>query len=154
VKRAIAACGLILIAIAIAACGGDDKKDSFADAYNPLNADLLAFSQKLAKATEDASRKSDAELATEYDGLGGDLRAINERLKQLDPPDDLKDELDGMTRDLDSTAGDLEDIGAAAKRDDKSAAEAATRELLKDSAKVNQNQNKLAEATGSDKGSA
>jgi hypothetical protein len=150
------AVGAVALAMAVAGCGGggDDEKDSFSDAYKPLNADLLAFSTELSTAAQEASSKSDAQLASAYDGLAADLDAINDRLRKLDPPEDLKDELGGMTRDLDSTVGNLDDIATAARRHDERAARTATRELLIASARVNQNQNKLAEATGADKGSA
>jgi len=150
------ACGVVAIAIGIAGCGGggDDETDSFSDAYKPVNADLLAFSTDLSRTAQGASGKSDAQLAREYDGLATDLEAINRRVENLDPPQDLKDELDAMTRDLDSTVGAIEDIAAAARRNDARAAREATRALLVASAKVNQNQNKLADATGAERGSS
>ena len=42
----------------------------------------------------------------EFGDLARDGRAVNDRLRGLDPPDDLRDELDGLTSDLDAGIGD------------------------------------------------
>jgi hypothetical protein len=146
---------LAAIALIAAGCGGgDEKKDSFSDAFKPVNADLIDLGHDLAKATEEASGTPDSELAKRFGALADDLGAINARMKKLHAPTDLHDELAGLTGHLDSAVGELEDISAAAERHDDTAAAAATAALVETSARINENQNKLAAATGADEGSS
>ena len=96
--------------------------------------------------------KSDAALAKQFSALATRLESLNDEIAALDTPADLKDESKALNKALDATAGDVEDIAEAAKKNDAQAAAAATVELSTDAQEVNTAQNKLAKATGAEVG--
>ncbi len=138
---------LCALAFPLAACG-ESEKDKYVDDFKPLNDDLLAIGRQLAAAVEGAESKSDAALATQFNGIAKDLGDLNDDIEALDTPDDLKGEADALNARIDDTVGDIEDIASAAEDNDAQAAAAATVKLAASARRVNTAQNRLAKATG------
>jgi len=142
---------VLALSVSLAACG-ESETDKYVDDYKPLNDKLLAIGSDLGNAVDDVESKSDATLAKQFSGLATRLETLNDEIAALDTPADLKDESKALNEALDATAGDVEDIAEAAKKNDAQAAAAATVELSTDAQEVNTAQNKLAKATGAEVG--
>ena len=138
---------LALLALALAACG-QNEKEKYVDDFKPLNDKLLSLGQDLGAAIQGAESKSDEALARQFSSLATRLEGVNEDIAALETPADLRDEAKALRDTLDDAIGDIEDIAKAARGKDAQAAAAATVELAADSEDVNAAQNKLARATG------
>jgi hypothetical protein len=140
-----------VVALVGAGCG-ESKKDSFKKDYRPLNDELIGIGKDLATAIRGARQKTNAQLASEFGGIANHLDDLNGKLKDLDAPGDLKDDLNRLTSDLDDLSQSTEQIESAARTGDASAAGTATVQLITKARDVNQSQDALAEATGAKKG--
>jgi hypothetical protein len=156
-RKLLIACGTVLAALALAACGGDDgpsKSEEFAEDYKPLNAKLLATGKKLNSALQSANEKTNAQLATQFNTLSRDTGDIGEQIAELDPPEESKDDVEDLTESIATVSATLEKISDAAGANDPKAANTETKRLLTQSLVLNTAQNKVAAATGADKGSS
>ena len=145
---------LALAAAGAAGCGGDDDKDKFVEDYKVLNDRLLAVGRDLGSALQGARGKSNKQLSEQFAGFALRLGAVNKDIRGLDPPDELKDDSDELSKQIDAAVENLREISGAAGNNDPQAAAAATVELGTTSQDLNRAQNKLAEETGAAKGSS
>jgi hypothetical protein len=155
-RKLLIASGTVLIAVALAACGGGDsgasKSDQFATDYKPLNAKLLATGQLLNTTIKEAPRTKNAELATDFTALARRLREVGDGLRRLDPPADARGDLDELTTKTDAVRVAFSEVAAAAAKNDRKAANAATAAMLRELALLNNAQNKVAADTGAARG--
>lgn len=126
VRRAIGLCGLFAaLAFGVAACGGDDGDDDggglretrFETQYEQIREQLIEpASAALGEALETAPSQSDAEIAETFQEREADIAEILDRLRRMEPPSDLKDEMDAVIRSLTEVQTNLENISLYASR--------------------------------------
>ena len=138
---------LALAGVASAGCG-EDEKDKFVEDYRPLNDRLLKIGSDLGEGLRSAGNKSNRRLAEQFAGFGLRLSAVAKDIRNLETPDELKDESSNLTARIDDVVKNLQDISGAAGTGDPQAAAAATVELGTTAQALNTAQNKLARATG------
>ena len=135
-RRALA---LLTVTLAVAGCGDGDS-DGFREDYESANAQLTDLGVEVQEALQAAEGKSDRELATQFDGLAGDLARIQEQISGLEPPSDVEDELDKLDAAIDRVEESLREIADAARTGDPDTARAATFELIKRGQRLNKAQ--------------
>ena len=138
-------------AIALAGCG-ESEEDEFKGDYRPINDELVSIGGDLGMAIETARGKTNAQIARQFGDIARDVAVQNEKLKELEPPDELEDELARMTSGFDDVVAALERIETASKANDADAVRTATVDLVTRSQKVSKAQNRLAAETGAEQG--
>lgn len=94
----------------VAGCGGDDQ--NFIDGYNEATQPLRTLDPAVGKSLRSASEDSDDQVAANFGTLAEETANVNEELAELDAPDDVKRDFDGLKAALKRYAADL---GAVAK---------------------------------------
>jgi hypothetical protein len=129
IQKALMGVATCATAIAFAGCGGDDNKalsySAFTEKANEIckssDADIEATSNKLTgKAATDAPI---------YDELIPKIEDASDKLKDLDPPDELKEAHDNFNAVLDKQIQGAKDAQEAAKTGDDAAYVAKVKEL-------------------------
>ena len=146
-RLALLLCLLVLAPLAAAGCGQDDK-EKFVEDYKPLNDRLLKIGDDLGEGLRSAGNKSNKRLAEQFAGFALRLQAVNKEIRDLDTPDDLKDERVELSARIADLVKSLQDISGAAGTNNVDAAATAMVDLGTTSEALNEAQNKLARATG------
>jgi hypothetical protein len=123
---------LLGAAVIAAGCGGDDGP-SIADvkkAYGPVDNSLKNLGEDIQGAVKNASGKTDAALATQFDDLAEKTDAQIQDVRGMEVTDDLADERDALADALVLVKGDLADISTAAEQSNVTAAANAARSLI------------------------
>jgi outer membrane murein-binding lipoprotein Lpp len=140
----------VLAAALLAGCGGEDKQDTFAKDFRPINGDIQALGGKVGNAVTTARGKSDVALADEFSGLADQVGAQRKKLDGLDPPDDLESDTADMTSALGKVEKDLRGISKAARGHDAEGARSSTEALVRDSEPLRTTRRKLERGTKKD----
>jgi outer membrane murein-binding lipoprotein Lpp len=140
----------VLAAALLAGCGGDDKQDTFAKDFRPINGDIQGLGRKVGNAVSSARGKSDVALANQFSGLADQVGEQRKKLDGLDPPDDLKSDTDDMTSALRKVEKDLRGISKAARGHDAEGARSSTEALVRDSEPLRTARRKIERGTKKD----
>jgi hypothetical protein len=138
----------------VAGCGGDDKskeeeaKEKYEEAYSPINDDIIELGNEVGQAVNTARGKTDEALATQFASLGDRTRELNEKLEELEAPEEYSDLDDRLVKALDVVATDLTEIGEAAEASDPGEARKQAAELARHSVEVRTSRRELARKTG------
>jgi hypothetical protein len=157
-RRLLVVAAAFAAVLALAACGGGKSgasgshDDPFSKAYAPLNTQVLNAGKAMAAVLGVTGEGADPALAKQFGLLAGQLGTIDVKLRKLKPPADLKPDLDDLTAGLADVRLTVERIGKAERKGNAAAVKAAAAPLAEQAKVVDDAQNKLAEATGTDKG--
>jgi hypothetical protein len=132
--------GLLLLCLAVAACGGGGDQ-SYKEDFAPINRGLVALGDEVESGLLTAN---DATLATRFAGYARRLGRLREQLDDLDPPDSLREDHDALLAAIGATRRDLDGIAGAARRSDAAAAKAAATALVRDGARLEEERAALA----------
>jgi hypothetical protein len=135
--RARRACGLILVALAVAltACGSSDKDNYKKDAKAIIDPLKTTFNDLDAKVNSSASQ--DQKLA-QIESARKEIDTAANKLDKLDPPSDIKTAHDNFVNELHTFADDFGAIESAVKSKDQNAGKTAAAKLQADAAKLKQ----------------
>jgi hypothetical protein len=125
------ACGLMLLPGCGGGGGGDFKKE-----FAKQNSAIQALGPDLAKAIQEAPKKSEAANEAAFTALADRVKAINDALGKLKPASNVSGDFTSLKSGLTKVEGDVRDLVAAAKANDKAALVTAVRALLTDGAQV------------------
>ncbi len=140
-------------AVAVAGCGSGTSSSSAGqvDFKTGLAASQKAFRKlgtDIAKDITGAGAKSDSELATEFTELATRAEQQASQLAAMKAPAKYTKRMTSLVAGFHAIKGDLSTISTAATKHDASSAEAATRALLTDAAKVKTADTSLSKALG------
>jgi hypothetical protein len=135
---------IVACALALGGCGETD----FENDYKPLNDQLLNFAQRLSRSVAAIPGRTADENERTFGGLAQDTGELQQRFDELDPPDDLDDEMDELVEGLGDVQAALEDIERRAGEPAGLTTPAALRVLRPAVRKIDSAQVKLAEETG------
>jgi hypothetical protein len=121
---------LSALAIAVAGCGGGSSESSYREDFQPVNRSLVRLGQSVGQALRAARGKSDAQIGREFGGYADRLGKIQKDLDDLNPPDKLAREQDGLVRAVGRARRALRGIANAARHKDFNAARQATIRLV------------------------
>jgi hypothetical protein len=138
---------LALAAATVSACG-EDTTETFKDDFSSVNDQVLALGSEVGTAVSEAKTKTDQQLAAEFSAIEQRTRAAQQKLEDLDPPEELESGRDDLVDALGAAADDLRAISDAARQGDAEAAAQATAELAADSPKIRDARQALARKTG------
>jgi hypothetical protein len=117
IARLVAALALATaIAVPLAGCGGDDK--DFIDGYNEATQPLRTLDPAVGKSLRSASEDTDEQVADNFGTLAEETAKVNEELAELDAPDDVKRDFDGLKAALKRYASDLDAVAKGVKTGD------------------------------------
>jgi hypothetical protein len=138
VKHRIVSCAATVAALALAGCGGSSgpSLSTFKSGFSADKTQFRKLGTDLAAAITGASKKTDAQLATELGALSARAKQQATQLSKLDPPSKYKTELADLVSAFNAVGSDLTNISTAAAKHDAAAAGSATKTLIKDAAKV------------------
>jgi hypothetical protein len=134
--------GLLLLCLAVAACGGGDDQ-SYNEDFAPIDRGLVALGEEVESGLRTAD---DATLATRFAGYARRLGRLREQLDDLEPPDGLRERHDALLAAMGATRRDLDGISTAAKRSDVAAAKTAAIDLVRHGARLEDTRRDLADA--------
>ena len=134
----------------VAGCGGEDKQETFAKDFGPINAQILALGRKVGTAVGTARGKGDVALADEFAALADQVGKQRKKLDDLDPPDDVSSATEDLTSGLGKVEKDLRGISKAARGHDAEGARSSTEALVRDSAPLRSARRKIERATKQD----
>jgi hypothetical protein len=102
------------IVIALAGCGGEDESaDEFREGYNRVIAPVAEVSAELERSG--AADQSNREIAADFERLADTWDMARTKLAALTPPEDARDEFDGLLSALEAGVEDLRSAARAAK---------------------------------------
>ncbi len=143
---------LALAALSLSACGSSSSSSSghtshrskadtpapslsaFKTGFAKDKAQFTALGRSLGAAIQGASKKSNAELGSEFKGLAARTVQQQAQLRKLNPPPRYKGRLDELITAFGSVAGDLEAVAAATGSNDAARARKAATSLVQHSA--------------------
>jgi prefoldin subunit 5 len=131
--------------LALGACGGDGESD-YKDEFEPISKDIVALGEDVGKAVQEASGTTDERLADQFGNFAQELGDLQQKLDELEPPEDLADEQDALTSAMGEVQGALEGIASAAEQGDVDAARQSTEDLIQGSVDLRDARRKLARA--------
>lgn len=125
-----AAAVAILVSLSLGACGGDDDGEDFASAYRDARDVSVPFGEDLQAALEEAPSKSDAQISEEFAALEESAGEAHSAYAELEPPEELSDEVDTVVSGVSGIQDELGAIVSAADSGDAQAAAAASQALV------------------------
>ena len=129
---------LILLAAALAGCGGANKPSlaAFKSGFAANKQSFHSLGLDLQQAIATAQSKTDSQLATEIGALATRAKAQATALSKLNPPSRFRADLHTLESGFNAVAGDLRQIATAATKHDATTARSATEALIQDASKV------------------
>ncbi len=118
--------------LALVACG-DSGDDGYKDEFPALSRQIVALGEQVGAGIENAGESTDASLADDFDEFAQTLGDIEQKLDDLDPPDDLAESQDELVAAIGDVQTSLEEIAEAARESDAPAARQATMDLIESS---------------------
>lgn len=131
----------VSIAVAVAGCGSGKSSSSisrvdFKTGFAANHKEFTALATAIAKDLTGAGSKTDAQLATEFDGLASRADQQASQLAGLTPPSKYAKRMGTLVTGFHALKADLSTISTAATKHSTASAETATRTLLTDAAKI------------------
>lgn len=131
----------MILTMAVAGCGSAKSSSStsrvdFKTGFATSQQEFRKLGTDLAKDITRAGSKTDAQLAKEFGALAKRAGEQARQLAALKPPAKYAKRIDSLVQSFNATKADLANIATAATTHNASNAEAATRELLTDAAKI------------------
>jgi hypothetical protein len=145
VRRALTT-AVVLGAGVVAGCGGGDSEEDYKEDFPPINRQVLALGEDVARTIQRADQSSDAALAEDFGNYAQRLGDLQQELDELEPPDDLAEDQDDLVAAMGDVQGSLDDIAGAAQEGDPRAARQATVELVSRSEQLRDARRTLARA--------
>ena len=127
---------LIAVTAAMAVAAGCGEDQNFIDDYNAATKPLQTLASSINTAVGGASSQKDAAIAKEFERLADETKKTNDRLDELDAPDDAKAPFEDLKAALRKGEADLREVAAAAGKGDAQAAAAAVQKLSRDGAAI------------------
>ncbi len=127
---------LIAVTAAMALAAGCGEDQNFIDDYNAATKPLQTLASSINTAVGGASSQNDAAIAKEFDRLADETKKTNDKLDELDAPDDAKESFEDLKTALRKGEADLREVAAAAGKGDAQAAAAAVQKLSQDGAAI------------------
>ena len=138
---------LLALAAALGAAGClQSSKDRYIADYQPLNDRLMKVNDRMVRTLNTSS--SPGTLARELAPLSGQLTRLGRQISDLDTPEDLRQESAALSRSLERTGRGADRTATVARRADRRALVAATRDLADGVNAVIRRSQRLAEAAG------
>lgn len=124
----------VAVAAALAGCGGagGPSLSAFKTGFATAGAGNPQFGADLVSAVQTAPRKTNAQLATEFEQLSARARGEATQLRRLDPPSKYQAQLGLLVTGFGTVRSDLHAISLAAAAGDVTGARDSTVKLLKD----------------------
>jgi hypothetical protein len=142
---------LLVSAVGAATAGcGQSEEEAFNDDFRPLNDDIIELGRKVGRGVSDAAAKSNKQLEREFGGYADELDELRGDVEDLDPPQGLEAKRDALTAAMGRVQESLEGISDASRKGSATAAAAATRALIRRSARLRAARVALAKETGAD----
>ena len=142
----------------LAGCGSSSKSlqatstgpsvASFKTAFATQKKTLTSLGNDVGAAVEGANRKTDVQLAKQFEGLATRATALAGSMAQLEPPTQFKVELSSLESALTQVAGTLRQIEAAAAAHDANAAKAGGEAIVTDAQQVKAIETTLSQKLG------
>ena len=113
--------GAVCAALVGAGCGEDETekyRDDFNEAAETFESELKEASATMRAAGQAKSREQYGQGVEQLQSAGGDFQ---EKLEDLDPPDEAKDEQDDLDEAIDEFSDSVGSINAAVQADDEDA---------------------------------
>ncbi|WP_026909458.1 hypothetical protein [Patulibacter minatonensis] len=132
--RISAAVALTTLALAVTACGGDDKLDK-GELNTKSGAICKEFEAKIKKIPQPAESSNPGEGGTEseqlayFEKLAAVYGDFGDRLDDLEPADDVQDDWNALTKNVADSADATEQLVDQGKKKDKAGTEETTKEL-------------------------
>jgi uncharacterized phage infection (PIP) family protein YhgE len=144
------ASGIVLLAIALAGCGGSSgpSLSSFKSGFAKDKTEFRKLGADLQTALTQAGSKTDAQLATELGTLSTRAKQQASQLSKLNPPAKFKTNLNTLVSSLKSIGGGLSQIATAATKHDAKTARALTTSLVQNASKVKSSETALTKGLG------
>jgi hypothetical protein len=137
----------LLFCIALLAGCGESDEEQFRDDFDPINERLSDLGEEVGDALQAARSKSNTEIAEQFDGFAEDIADIGQDVEELDPPEDLQDEVDRLEGAIADVETALTTIADAGESGDAKAARAATVDLIDEGERLDKLQGQLLDAT-------
>jgi methyl-accepting chemotaxis protein len=135
----------LALALAAAACGGDDS-DQFREDYNAAVDKLSKVNSDIGSAAGGAGGQSNEAISKEFEKIADTAQQTRADLGDLDPPEDAKDEFDKLLSSLDKGVDDLRAVASAAKSNSPQKANQAVQDLAKTGQEITEAENALKKA--------
>jgi hypothetical protein len=145
--RRVGAALVLLLALASAGCGGDERSDFRRD-YRPIDAGVRDLGNAIGSALNGAGDKTNGQIAARFAALSTRARNLANQLDDTDPPANLRPARGSYSRALRKLARDLRALSDAASAGDGSAADRATRAIEGDATPVRSARAALSSALG------
>jgi hypothetical protein len=136
----------LAVALALSACG-EDKAETFAKDYQPLNKQIVALGSDVGRAVNGASGKSDEGIEKEFGALAQRTGELQQNVDELEPPEDLERPTGDLVEAMGDAQDALRDIEKAAGESDPAAARKATIQLVTSSEDLRDSRRALERAT-------
>jgi hypothetical protein len=130
--RMLALLLLVLVPLALTACGGDDKKDTYKKDAQKIAKQVQADSTAAQSSFQGVT--SPDQLVTAFNDYKTKLDKSISDFENLDPPDDIKSEHDKFVSDLKALSGDISSAVDALKKQDQAALTSLQTKVQQDSA--------------------
>lgn len=130
----------------LAACGGGDSDEEYKDDFPPISRDVVSLGEEVGEAIQNAGDSTDDQLAEDFSGFARRLGELDQRLGELEPPDDLSGEQEDLSEAIGEVQASLEGIADAAEQGDPDAARQATIDLVERSERLREARRALAQA--------
>jgi hypothetical protein len=150
IRPVMSAAIVVVVVVALAGCGGSSgpSVSKFKTGFAADKAQFTKLGSDLGTSVENASTKSNTELAAAFAALSARATQQVAQLSKLDPPAKFKNDLDQLKMRFTAVATDLTSISTAATKGDPTAAKTATEKLVKDAAQVKTSDTALTSALG------
>ena len=133
VRRTVTA-GAVLLALALAGCGGGPSLSAFKNGFATDKSQFTKLGSDLAAAIQSARNQTNTELASEFGALSSRAKQQAAQLRKLDLPSKFAAQVKTLAGDFDAVGADLGSIASAAKAADAGTARAAYARLLQHAA--------------------
>lgn len=138
----------MLLAVLVATGCGESAEEKYRDDFAQLNDEIVALGKQVGTTIDEAGGTTDAQLADAFGDYARELDDLQQRVEQLEPPEDLADEQATLVEAMGDVQGTLARIADAALRTNPDAAREATVELIQGSRSLSEAREALARAVG------
>ncbi|MGH2715241.1 MAG: hypothetical protein ACRDM7_15380 [Thermoleophilaceae bacterium] len=146
-----AAAFMLMAALAVLGCGGEDESaDRFRDGYNAAIARLNDVNSNIEESGEELASQPGGEIAREFDRIATTADRTRADLAKLEPPEDARDEFDELLAAIGDGATDIRAVADAARRENQERFLEATQALSRSGQEISEAEDSLKDAMESD----